>query len=675
MDVKQNRTLLSSSRWSETASMSQNPDTKANLSVMCSRTFKAILSCLWLLWLACAGTHVDSGPVHWPDYLTQPFPTAKEYPDDGAVVLLQQGSLNIFPDQEIPQSQLEFRCIVKIFDERGYDLANVTIPYSSSTKISDIRARTITADGAVVPVAADKIFDVSIYPAFIFYADTRAKRFTFPAVAPECILEYRYTATVQGYTYWDSWSFQSLVPTRLSRYEVTAPSEWPLKWQCSNIDLAPKTTAVPAGFKQTWLWQAADVPPLLPEPGMPAWRDVQPSLLFAPLGMKTWPDLARWFFGLYKDRVQPTAEIRKRVEQLCPSGLPPLQRLRRLYHFVRDEVRYVAVSIGIGGYQPHPAAEVFLNRYGDCKDKVALLQTMAACAGIEVSPVLISTWQNGVLDTTVVSHTHFNHVIARARLADSSMIWMDPTSRFTPFAELPWFDRDRLVYAVAADGNGEWQRTPGQSAADHQWRRCWHMNLGSENILATLQSDYAGAAAHEMRTLLQDLHRRERIEYLAREIKKSFPAAAIDTATIAALDDDELPLSCSVKFRLPLAAEGAVWSLSQFGAMDVATPLSERRTYPLQFRHPQTVVDSIFITGNGLWQLETDAAEATYEHPCATYRFTCQQPGKEFVLVKRFILHQPFVSHAEYASFYDLLRHMAQTDKSLFFLRPVPGRL
>jgi len=660
-----------SQRLSELALRRQSQDGEKQPS-MPSRIHTYRLLILLLLLLACAGTHVDSGPVHWPDYLTQPFPTAKEYPDDGAIVLLQQGSLNIFPNQEIPQSQLEFRCIIKIFDERGFDLANVTIPYSSSTKISDIRARTITADGTIVPVTADKIFDVSIYPTFIFYADTRARRFTFPAVAPECILEYRYTATVQGYTYWDSWSFQSLVPTRLSRYEVTAPSEWPLKWQCSNIDLTPKTTAVPAGFKQTWLWEAVDVPPLLPEPGMPAWREVQPSLLFAPLGMKTWPDLAHWFFSLYKDRVQPTAEIRNRVEQLCPSGLPPWQRLRRLYRFVRDEVRYVAVSIGIGGYQPHPAAEVFLNRYGDCKDKVALLQTMAECAGITVSPVLISTWQNGALDTTVVSHTHFNHVIAMARLADRSMIWMDPTSRFTPFGELPWFDRDRLVYAVAANGSGEWQRTAGQSAADHQWRRRWHLNLGSENVLATLQSDYVGAAAQEMRSLLLDLHRRQRKEVLAREIKKSFPAAAIDTVAIAARENDEWPLSCSIRFRLPLAAEGASWSLSQFGAMDVATPLNESRTHPLQFRQPQTVVDSSFSTGNGLRQPETDAVEAAYEHPCATYRFTCQRPGQEFVLAKRFVLHQPFVSHAEYASFYELLRHMAQTDQSLFALRRVP---
>jgi transglutaminase-like putative cysteine protease len=633
---------------------------RKNISTSCS---------LLLLLLACAGTRTDNGPVQWPGYLKPPFPGAKEYPDDGAVILLQEGSLNIFPNEEMPQSQLDFRCITKIFNERGFDLANVTIPYSSTTKISNIQARTISADGQVTPVPRDKIFDVSIYPNFIFYADSRAKRFTFPAVAPDCIVEYRYTATVQGYTFWDSWSFQNLVPTRLSRYQITAPSEWGLKWKCSNIDLEPKTAALPAGFKQTWLWEVADMPPLIPEPGMPAWREVQPSLTFAPVGMKTWPDLGRWFFLLYKDQVQPSDDMRILVDTLCPGDVPAIERLRRLYLFVRNDIRYVAVTIGIGGYQPHPAAEVFRNRYGDCKDKVALLQAMAACAGLEVTPVLISTWQNGAVDTTVVSHTHFNHVIARARMADSSVVWMDPTSRFAPFAELPWFDRDRLVYAIGKTGLGEWQRTPAQSAADHQWRRRWELQLNSERVAAKLSSWYTGAAANDMRLALQDLREKERLEQVAREVKKAFPSADIGDVVMEHLDHEEEPVFCSISFTFPLAAGDHV-SLSQFGDMDIVSSLNASRTHALQFRHPQVLVDSIVIRTGDFWSAETKSTAVQLVHPCASYQYSIDRSSAGLVLVKQFILDQPLIPLSDYPSFYAMLRKMAETDRGAVTLQP-----
>ena len=33
--------------------------------------------------------------------------------------------------------------------------------------------------------------------------------------------------------------------------------------------------------------------------------------------------------------------------------------------FVQKDIRYFAIEMGIGGYQPHAAADVFRNRYGD----------------------------------------------------------------------------------------------------------------------------------------------------------------------------------------------------------------------------------------------------------------------------------------------------------------------
>ena len=55
------------------------------------------------------------------------------------------------------------------------------------------------------------------------------------------------------------------------------------------------------------------------------------------------------------------------------------------------EFRYIGIAFGVERYQPHFAAEVLANQYGDCKDKHTLLASLLNAAGIKAYPALIST--------------------------------------------------------------------------------------------------------------------------------------------------------------------------------------------------------------------------------------------------------------------------------------------
>src|SRR5262249_7758027 len=62
-----------------------------------------------------------------------------------------------------------------------------------------------------------------------------------------------------------------------------------------------------------------------------------------------------------------------------------------LASFVQKDVRYVAIEIGIGGYQAHLAGDIFRALYGDCKDKATLLSRMLQEVGLRSDFVLIPT--------------------------------------------------------------------------------------------------------------------------------------------------------------------------------------------------------------------------------------------------------------------------------------------
>ena len=65
------------------------------------------------------------------------------------------------------------------------------------------------------------------------------------------------------------------------------------------------------------------------------------------------------------------------------AGAPDFYaKLSRITESIQKEIRYFVVMRGIGGIQANPAADIFRNGYGDCKDKTTLLISMLQVAGI-----------------------------------------------------------------------------------------------------------------------------------------------------------------------------------------------------------------------------------------------------------------------------------------------------
>src|SRR5208283_3003611 len=94
-----------------------------------------------------------------------------------------------------------------------------------------------------------------------------------------------------------------------------------------------------------------------------------------------------------------------------------LAKIQALAAFVQDDIRYVAIELGIGGYQPHAAADVLRHRYGDCKDKATLLSAMLREIGVASYYVIINS-ERGSLTTAAPPNIEFNHAILAIALPD-----------------------------------------------------------------------------------------------------------------------------------------------------------------------------------------------------------------------------------------------------------------
>ena len=172
--------------------------------------------------------------------------------------------------------------------------------------------------------------------------------------------------------------------------------------------------------------------------------------------------------------MRPTRSSKK-VSALTAGKTTQLQKMQAIAAFVQHDIRYVAIELGIGGWQPHAAPDVFSHRYGDCKDKATLMRTMLREIGVESYHVVINT-QRGAVTRDAPAHNGFNHVILAIKLPDEikdpsliavmqhprlgRILFFDPTNEHDAL----WPDRRIPASQLRFAGNsGRW-RTGGVAA-------------------------------------------------------------------------------------------------------------------------------------------------------------------------------------------------------------------
>lgn len=175
------------------------------------------------------------------------------------------------------------------------------------------------------------------------------------------------------------------------------------RWHLAGDHEGMEASEIPGGV----LLQGHDLPALA---GQQAHTE-PPELLYAWGERSSWQQIGEWYQELLQPLTRGSEAIRDQARQLTGGLSDPRARLEALLGFLRRNVRYVAVEVGIGGYQPSPPATVLERRWGDCKDKALLLIDLLQATGIEAYPVIIRSSLDDDIEADFPSPLGFNHLI------------------------------------------------------------------------------------------------------------------------------------------------------------------------------------------------------------------------------------------------------------------------
>jgi hypothetical protein len=144
-------------------------------------------------------------------------------------------------------------------------------------------------------------------------------------------------------------------------------------------------------------------------------------------------DLYRWYSSLTQ-KLQPNPLAYKAtVEELIKNKTTDEEKMKAIYYWVQDNIRYIAFEDGLAAFKPDEAQNVFEKRYGDCKGMANLTKEMLKTAGYDARLTWIGT-KRIMYDHSLPSLAVNNHMICTV-LLNGKKYFLDATEKYMPFGE------------------------------------------------------------------------------------------------------------------------------------------------------------------------------------------------------------------------------------------------
>jgi hypothetical protein len=592
----------------------------------------------WIAGLIFTGTLAVAGTPDWLKQAAQASLPA--YPDDtDAVVLLDERLTTVSSAGEV---RTTYRKAYKILRSEGRGKGTLYVYFDNETQLTFLKAWSITSQNEEYE-AKESDSTEAAFPEGL-YADTRYKVLRIPAAQPGNVIGYEYQQRQRPFVTQAIWSFQDEIPVRRARFGLELPSTWSYTayWR-NRVPVNPQQAG-----ENRWTWELADIEPIKTEPEMPIWRSVagQFGVSFAPKaaapsnqGFSSWAQIGSWYAQLTIGRRDVTPPIREKTREIVAGISDPLEKIRRLTSYVQHGIRYVAIEIGIGGYQPHAAQDVLASGYGDCKDKVTLLNTMLREAGIDSYYVLINA-DRDYLAPDFPSPLGFNHVILAIRLPQNdvgvgmfailpheklgTLLLFDPTDSATPLGYLPPSLQSNHGLLVN-DVEGELIKLPLFAPSANRLLRVATVTLDKlGNLKGSVEEFRAGPSAVSLRERLLNLPTKQRQKVFQNMLSDLVGGAVLSSAGVSDLKEFSGTLSMKYEFTARAYAQHSgelfLFRSCVLGSKTRDVLEGKPRKQPVVFAHTASESDVVDISYPAEFTVDEIPQTVKHDYPFATYK-------------------------------------------------------
>ena len=360
--------------------------------------------------------------------------------------------------------------------------------FSENSKIT--KAEVTHANGRKMPVAREE----EMYSSDdIFYSDAQISYFKtkFPTIGTRrtIVIEKKYS----DIRYFVSEYLTRLYPVenRIVRFRVP---DW-LEADFRKMNFVNVTETVekdPKNGDTIYTFEAQHLPPEVQESYAKGRSYLYPHLLFLyrgydykgqkSEGFRAAKDLYGWYRSLINGMQNEPTEVAAVAAKLTADATTDAEKIKAVYYWVQDNIRYIAFEDGIAGFRPDNCQAVYQKKYGDCKGMANLTKEMLNSVGLDARLVWIGT-RRLAYDYSTPSLGVDNHMICAVK-QDDDFVFLDATEEFNELG----FYAERIQGREVLIENGDTfisKKIPRQTYADNTTYLRQNLQIDGEQLTGT----------------------------------------------------------------------------------------------------------------------------------------------------------------------------------------------
>jgi len=559
---------------------------------------------------------------------------------------------------------------IKINNRAGEKYTKISIPYSKMVHVSDIEAYIIDASGVKInTLKRSEITDKSAISDYSFYEDVYVKEFTLKNNTYPYTLYYSYKEQQDEFLSLDYWQpvIGQSIPTLQATLTLEIPSNYKISYTSRFISSFAADTSG-TRIKYTWKTSYRDILPS--ELFSPSLTGLLPEVQIIPLefkydqpgSQKSWIELGNWYWKLISNLSDLPAVEQNKIRSIISDTDDKKEKIRKLYHYLQDAVRYVNISIKTGGLKPYPASYVAQNKYGDCKALSNYFRSVLEAAGIKSYYSLVNTESPVTPILKSFPSQQFDHVIICVPVGNDTL-WLDCTSKLA-FNYQGTFIQNRNALIID-ENHSHFSRIPQLSPDEvTESRRIKVTPNNTGGILCSINYIFRGENYEAFAYLMHNYNENEKSRTVIDALAKGGLEVIDYTLIDPGRDSKEIHISCTGKCNKLFRQYGNDLLIS---LPPVEIPLFEEpsvRKLPVQIDYPINKTDTIEFTLPDGFNLSSMPKNKLVSNDYGMYFIEFTQNGRKITVIRKFLLNSGNYPLEKYGSLYNFIKDIIESEKT-----------
>jgi hypothetical protein len=493
---------------------------------------------------------------------------------------------------------------IKIFTERGREKSSkVEIPFFNNTKIKDVAARVIKADGSIVELGKDEVLEKTVVQ--VSGLKLRTKSFVFPGLEPGAIIEYKWREVISRAGANNMrLQFQRSIPVQSITYHIK-PSDSTSRFAVYPFNMPqPRMLPEKDGFEYitvTNMKAFHEEPFMPPEESVRSWALLKYQTSFV---SPSYEAMARQLYFDWQQFLKVDDDVKRKAAEIVAGASTPEEKLQKIFDFVRANIKntddknsgFTSEQIEKLKENKKPA-DTLKRGVGTAGDVNLLFAALANAADLQARIALLPDRSKRFFSRSLQIPGALPWSIIAVRVGENWKFF-NPGGRFAAAGMSFWHIEG--VDALIVDQSPKWVMTPISPPEKSKETRVATLSLDENGTLeGDVTVEYTGHLGVGRKEMNDDDSPNQREENLKAAVKARLSSAELSNIVIENVSDPVKPFTYKYHVKIPEYAQRTgrrLFLQPAFFEKGIATVFaSSQRRHDIYFSFPWSEEDKVTI--------------------------------------------------------------------------------